>query len=201
MRWNKWGSTPHLYTYRPNWVRRTWGWWDEWGVTALQTQDSKLSPVGLRPSTLTLGHAGCPQYSIFTIEQGGNILFLWNLNARAGDECAISDFPSRHQDPPPPALRYCYYIYTNTLHSCKTAVKQHWLKVSFLQGTPATRYPDTMFQCWKSVIDDGTTFNQHWVSATKKRQWHQRKGSIYLIYKWTNTAFWQRYGRKRRDAS
>ena len=115
MKWNKWGSTPHLYTYRLNWVRRTWGWWDEWGVTALQTQDLKLSPVGLRPNTLTLGHGGCPQYSIFTIGQGGNILFLWNLNARAGDESAISDFPSRHQDPPPPALRYCYYIYTNTL--------------------------------------------------------------------------------------
>ena len=98
MKWNKWGSTPNLYTYRLNWVRRTWGWWDEWGVTALQTQDSKLSPVGLRPSTLTLGHGGCPQYSIFTVEQGGNILFLWNLNARAGDESAISDFPSRHQD-------------------------------------------------------------------------------------------------------
>ena len=43
--------------FTTNWVRRTsWGWWDEWGVTALQTQDSKLSPVGLRPSTPTLGH-------------------------------------------------------------------------------------------------------------------------------------------------
>ena len=33
---------------------------------------------------------------------------------------------------------------------------------------------------------------------TKRRQWHQRKGSysIYLLYKWANTAFWQRYGRK-----
>ena len=58
MLWNKWGSTPHLYIYRLNWVRRTWGWWDEWGVTALWTQNSKLSPVGLRPSTLTLGHGG-----------------------------------------------------------------------------------------------------------------------------------------------
>ena len=83
--------------------------------TLLQTQDSKLSPVGLWPSTLTLGHGGCSQYSIFTIEQGGNILFLWNLNARAGDESAISDFLSRHKDPPPPALRHCCYIYTNTL--------------------------------------------------------------------------------------
>ena len=50
-----------------------------------------------------------------------------------------------------------------------SAVKQHWLKVSFLQGTPETRYPDTMLvQGWKSVIDDGTAFNQHWVSASQK---------------------------------
>ena len=109
MKWNKWGSTPHLCTYRLNWVRKTsWGWWDEWGFTAFQTQDSKLSLVGLRPSTLTLGHGGCPQYSIFTIEQGGNILSLWNLNARAGDESAISDFPSRHQGPPPIGIVITY---------------------------------------------------------------------------------------------
>ena len=25
-----------------------------------------------------------------------------------------------------------------------------------------------LVQCWKSVIDDGTTFNQHWVSASQK---------------------------------
>ena len=38
-----------------------------------------------------------------------------------------------------------------------------------MQGTPATQYPDSMLvQCWKSVIDDGTTFNQHWVSASQK---------------------------------
>ena len=67
-------------------------------------------------------------------------------------------------------------------------------------------------QCWSSVIYDGTTFNQHWFSAscwqvcrycllkellqTRRRQWHQRKGSMYLIYKWANTVFWQRCGRK-----
>ena len=39
-----------------------------------------------------------------------------------------------------------------------------------MQGTPATQYPDTMLvQCWKSVIEDGTTFNQHWVSASQKK--------------------------------
>ena len=64
-----------------------------------------------------------------------------------------------------PMLAYCWPI----VYDHGSAVKQHWLKVSFLQGTPATQYPDTMLvQCWKSVIDDGTTFNQHWVSASKK---------------------------------
>ena len=34
-----------LCPYRLNWVRRTsWGWWDEWDDTALQTQDSKFEP-------------------------------------------------------------------------------------------------------------------------------------------------------------
>ena len=38
-----------------------------------------------------------------------------------------------------------------------------------MQEPPATRYPDTMLvQCWKSVIDDDTTFNQQWVSASQK---------------------------------
>ena len=46
MKWNEWGFTPPLGTYRIlNWARRTsWGWWDEWADTALQTEDSKLEP-------------------------------------------------------------------------------------------------------------------------------------------------------------
>ena len=62
-------------------------------------------------------------------------------------------------------LAYCWPI----AYDHGSAVKQHWLKGSFLQGTTATRYPDTMLvHCWKSVIDDGTTFNQHRVSASQK---------------------------------
>ena len=34
-----------LCTYRLNWTRRTsWGWWDDWDDTVLQTQDSKFEP-------------------------------------------------------------------------------------------------------------------------------------------------------------
>ena len=44
-KWNELGFRPHLCTYRLNWARRTsWGWWDEWDDTALQTQGSKFEP-------------------------------------------------------------------------------------------------------------------------------------------------------------
>ena len=33
------------HNYRLNWARRTsWGWWDDWDDTVLQTQDSKFEP-------------------------------------------------------------------------------------------------------------------------------------------------------------
>ena len=35
----------HLCAHRLNWTRRTsWGWWDDWDDTVLQTQDSKFDP-------------------------------------------------------------------------------------------------------------------------------------------------------------
>ena len=45
MKWKESGFRPPLCTYRLNWARRTsWGWWDEWDDTLLQTQDSKFEP-------------------------------------------------------------------------------------------------------------------------------------------------------------
>ena len=42
---NKSGFRPPLCTYRLNWARSTsWGWWDDWDDTVLQTQDSKFEP-------------------------------------------------------------------------------------------------------------------------------------------------------------
>ena len=62
IKWNESGFRPPLCTYRLNWAGRTsWGWWDEWDDTVLQTQDSKFrnsNPGGLRPSTLPFGHGG-----------------------------------------------------------------------------------------------------------------------------------------------
>ena len=45
VKWNESGLRPPLCTYRLNWARRTsWGWWDDWDDTVLQTQDSKFEP-------------------------------------------------------------------------------------------------------------------------------------------------------------
>ena len=45
MKWNESGFRPPLCTCRLNWARRTsWGWWDEWDDTVLQTQDSNFEP-------------------------------------------------------------------------------------------------------------------------------------------------------------
>ena len=39
------GFRPPLCTYKLNWTRRTsWGWWDDWDDTVLQTQDSEFEP-------------------------------------------------------------------------------------------------------------------------------------------------------------
>ena len=44
-KWNESGFRPPLCTYRLNWARKTsWGWWDDWDDTALQTQDAKFEP-------------------------------------------------------------------------------------------------------------------------------------------------------------
>ena len=57
----KWIGPP-LCRYRLNWARRTsWGWWDDWDNTVLQTQDSKFEPWRSEAEH-ALGHGGSPQY-------------------------------------------------------------------------------------------------------------------------------------------
>ena len=43
-----------------------------------------LSPGGLRPRTLPLGHRGSPQYWIFTSERGRNIFVSLKLEGQSG---------------------------------------------------------------------------------------------------------------------
>ena len=75
-KWNKWnesGFRPPLCTYRLNWARRTsWGWWDDWDDTVLQTQDSKFEPWRSEAEHATSRSRRLPTILTFTRGWGRN---------------------------------------------------------------------------------------------------------------------------------
>ena len=88
LKWNESGFRPPLCTYRLNWARRTsWGWWDEMIEMTLSSRHRtrNSSPVGLRPSTLPLGHGGSPQYWLLHVD-GEETFFVSFKPSRPGTE-------------------------------------------------------------------------------------------------------------------
>ena len=74
MKWNESGFRPPLCTYRLNWARRTsWGWWDDWDDTVLQTQDSKFEPWRSEAKHATSRSRRLPTILTFTCGWGRNI--------------------------------------------------------------------------------------------------------------------------------
>ena len=68
------GFRPPLCTYRLNWARRTsWGWWDGWDDTVLQTQDSKFEPWRSEAEHATSRSRRLPTILTFTRGWGRNI--------------------------------------------------------------------------------------------------------------------------------
>ena len=73
-KWNESGFRPPLCTYKLNWARTTsWGWWDDWDDTALQTQDSKFEPWRSEAEHATSRSRRLPTILTFTRELGRNI--------------------------------------------------------------------------------------------------------------------------------
>ena len=80
--WNESGFKPPLCTYRINWARRTsWGWWDDWDDTVLQTQDSKFEPWWSEAEHATSRSRRLPTILTFTRGWGRNI-FCFFINRR-----------------------------------------------------------------------------------------------------------------------
>ena len=74
LQWNESGFRPPLCTYRLNWARRTsWGWWDDWDDTVLQTQDSKFEPWRSEAEHATSRSRRLPAILTFTRGWGRNI--------------------------------------------------------------------------------------------------------------------------------
>ena len=98
------------------------------------------SHVGLRLSTLPLGHGGSPQYWIFTSERQRNIWLFWNLKAREGLEPAIFDFPSwqllttapgpEMQGPRPVVVMMDMYL-TRQTRCARPVLRECWVSVVF----------------------------------------------------------------------
>ena len=73
-KWNESGFRPPLCTYRLNWARRTsWGWWDDWDDTVLQTQDSKFEPWRSEAEHASSRSRRLPTILTFTRGWGRNI--------------------------------------------------------------------------------------------------------------------------------
>ena len=80
MKWNESGFRPPLCTYRLNWARRTsWGWWDDWDDTVLQTQDSKFEPWRSEAEHATSRSRRLPTILSFTRGWGRNIFVSFKL--------------------------------------------------------------------------------------------------------------------------
>ena len=84
-KWKKSGFRPPLCTYRLNWARRTsWGWWDDWGDTVLQTQDSKFEPWRSEAEHATSRSRRLPAILTFTRGWGRNT-FCFFQTAETGN--------------------------------------------------------------------------------------------------------------------
>ena len=90
MKWNESGFRPLLCTYRLNWARRTsWGWWDDWDDTVLQTQDSKFEPWRSEAEHATSRSRRLPTMLTFTRGWGRNI-FCFFQTAETGNRAPNS---------------------------------------------------------------------------------------------------------------
>ena len=114
-----------MCTYRLNWARRTsWGWWDDWDDTVLQTQDSKFEPWRSDAEHATSRSQRLPTILTFTRGWGRNI-FVSFKPPRPGTEprtlawkAAVLTTTLR----PPPhrkVIIFCWWlcIFANSSHS------------------------------------------------------------------------------------
>ena len=89
-KWNESGFRPLLCTYRLNWARRTsWGWWDDWDDTVLQTQGSKFEPWRSEAEHATSRSQRLPTILTFTRGWGRNI-FCFFQTAETGNRTPTS---------------------------------------------------------------------------------------------------------------
>ena len=110
IKWNESGFRPPLCTYRLNWARRTsWGWWNDWDDTVLQTQDTKFEPWRSEAVHATSRSRRLPTILTFTLGWWRNI-FCFFQTAETGNQTLNSGVKSSGANhyPRAPALTITY---------------------------------------------------------------------------------------------
>ena len=133
---NDWGFRPTLCTciYKLSWARRTsWRGWDKLTL----------------PSRHSIRNSGPGVFRHATFGQRRKKLFLWNLNARSGDEPAISEFPSRqlhYTRTPAEAMEGSTSQQTQNI--CITLILYHVGPTSKTLGRRCTHVVQLFCICW-----------------------------------------------------
>ena len=131
MKWNESSFRPPLCTYRLNWARRTsWGWWDDWDDTVLQTQDSKFEPWRSEAEHATSRSLRLPTILTFTRGWGRNI-FCFFETAETGNRTPNSGVKGSGANHYPRAPAHDFDIY----HWPTTRTKHVCMHVMFMQTT------------------------------------------------------------------
>ena len=90
MKWNEWSFRSPLCTYRLNWAKGTsWGWWDKWDDTVLQTQDSYFAPWRSETEHATYRSRRLPQYRIYVWAEKKRFLSLKLEDQSVGLTCDL----------------------------------------------------------------------------------------------------------------
>ena len=171
-KWNESGFRPPLCTYRLNWARRTWGWWDDWDDTVLQTQDSKFEAWRSEAEHATSRSRRHPTILTFTRGWGRNIFVSfkpprpgtepWTLAWKAavltttlgpmslpavGFRTQLgAGFSEKYHVSPLPILRLCFHVVSSgNVHftlKCFTWLSWHWPYVGSMSDQSLRRWPN-----------------------------------------------------------
>ena len=132
-KWNESGFRPPLCTYRLNWARRTsWGWWDDWDDTVLQTQDSKFEPWRSEAEHATSRSRRLPTILTFTHGWGRNI-FVSFKPPRPGTEPRTLAWKAAvlttTLGPPPFSFKWCIRPQYDFCAAAWHILPQRWCNV------------------------------------------------------------------------
>ena len=152
--------------YRLNWVRRTsWGWWDDWDDTVLQTQDSKFEPWRSEAEHATSWSRRLPTILTFTRGWGGNIFCIFQT-AETGNRTPSSGVKGSGANHYPRAL-----VATTSWAQWVPTLDLAWQTVS-LTTAPAPALVSTLPIEWRYIpANMGHSPNAVSMLGQRRRRW------------------------------